>query len=73
MLNRVQTQKTLVSPLVIPSKTITYALQQARPLATIHLAPGQYTVEQGETFPLKLKTWHDSPGKTSPLEVKEWS
>lgn len=49
-----------------PFKTITYALQQARPLATIHLAPGQYTVEQGETFPLKLKPGMILQGNKSP-------
>lgn len=33
-------------------KTISFALKQAQPGATIQLAPGSYTVESGETFPL---------------------
>ena len=47
------TGKTQASPL----RTITYALQQApqNTTITIQLAPGQYTVEKGETFPIELK------------------
>lgn len=38
-----------------PYRTITYALQQAQPRTTIQLAPGNYTPESGEKFPLILK------------------
>ncbi len=39
----------------LPYRTITYALQQAQPRTTIQLAPGNYTSESGEKFPLILK------------------
>ncbi len=38
-----------------PYRTIAYALQQAAPGTTILLAPGTYSSETGETFPLQLK------------------
>lgn len=38
-----------------PYKTITFALQQATAGTIIQLAPGTYTRENGETFPLILK------------------
>jgi len=38
-----------------PYRTITYALQQAQPGTTIALAPGTYSAESGETFPLVFK------------------
>lgn len=38
-----------------PYRTITYALQQAAPGTTIQLAPGTYSQENGEVFPLVLK------------------
>lgn len=38
-----------------PYRTITYALQQAKPQNTIQLAPGSYTSQSGEKFPLVLK------------------
>lgn len=38
-----------------PYKTITYALNQAQPGTVIQLAPGSYTKESGETFPLFIK------------------
>jgi Protein of unknown function (DUF1565) len=39
-----------------PLKTITFALTQVKPTATvIQLTPGVYSKESGETFPLKLK------------------
>lgn len=38
-----------------PFRTITYALQQANPGSIIVLAPGTYTVDTGEVFPLTLK------------------
>jgi parallel beta-helix repeat protein len=38
-----------------PYRTITYALQQAQPGTTIALAPGTYSTESGETFPLVFK------------------
>jgi len=37
-----------------PYRTITYAIQQAKPGTVIQLAPGNYTAESGETFPLVL-------------------
>jgi len=37
-----------------PFRTITYAIQQAKPGTLIQLAPGNYTAESGETFPLVL-------------------
>lgn len=37
-----------------PYRTITYAIQQAKPGNIIQLAPGNYTAESGETFPLLL-------------------
>lgn len=37
-----------------PYRTITYALQQARPGTIIQLAPGNYTAETGEVFPIVL-------------------
>jgi parallel beta-helix repeat protein len=37
-------------------KTITFALTQAEPGTVIQLAPGNYTSETGETFPLTLKS-----------------
>jgi parallel beta-helix repeat protein len=38
-----------------PFKTITQALTAAQPGTVIVLAPGRYTAETGETFPLRLK------------------
>ncbi|BAB75307.1 DUF1565 domain-containing protein [Anabaena sp. FACHB-709] len=38
-----------------PYKTITFALNQAQPGAIIQLAPGNYSSETGEQFPLILK------------------
>ncbi|WP_413175238.1 DUF1565 domain-containing protein [Anabaena azotica] len=38
-----------------PYKTITFALSQARSNTVIRLAPGSYTKDTGETFPLLLK------------------
>lgn len=38
-----------------PYKTITYALNQAQPGTVIQLAPGKYTSETGEVFPITLK------------------
>lgn len=40
----------------LPYRTITYALQQAKPRTTIQLDPGSYTPESGEKFPLVLKS-----------------
>jgi len=37
-----------------PYRTITYAIQQAKPGTVIQLAPGNYTAASGETFPLVL-------------------
>jgi parallel beta-helix repeat protein len=39
----------------LPYKTITFALSQAKPNTVIKLAPGSYTKDTGETFPLLLK------------------
>ncbi|MBD2182269.1 DUF1565 domain-containing protein [Planktothrix sp. FACHB-1355] len=36
-------------------KTITFALKQAQPGTTIQLAPGSYTADSGEVFPLTIK------------------
>lgn len=38
-----------------PYKTITYALNQAQPGTVIQLAPGSYTGQTGEVFPLVIK------------------
>lgn len=38
-----------------PYRTISYALQQAQPGTTLVLAPGTYSSESGETFPLVFK------------------
>lgn len=38
----------------IPYRTITYALQQAAPNAILVLAPGTYSAQSGESFPLQL-------------------
>lgn len=38
-----------------PYRTITYALQQAQAGTVIQLAPGSYTADTGEVFPLVLK------------------
>jgi parallel beta-helix repeat protein len=38
-----------------PLKTITHALAIAQPNTVILLAPGNYTVQTGEAFPIKLK------------------
>ncbi|OKH28929.1 DUF1565 domain-containing protein [Chroogloeocystis siderophila] len=38
-----------------PFKTITYALSQAQPGTAIQLAPGTYSSETGEVFPLTIK------------------
>jgi parallel beta-helix repeat protein len=38
-----------------PVRTITYALQQAAPGTIIQLAPGSYTTDTGEVFPLIVK------------------
>lgn len=38
-----------------PFKTITNALNQAEPGTVIQLAPGQYTSETGEVFPIAIK------------------
>ncbi|MDX2096191.1 MAG: DUF1565 domain-containing protein [Leptolyngbyaceae cyanobacterium bins.59] len=38
-----------------PYRTITYALQQAGPGTVIQLAPGSYTQQTGEVFPLMMK------------------
>jgi len=54
--NPVQGQNTSGGGLSItsPLRTITYALQQARPGTTIQLAPGSYAQNNGEIFPLVL-------------------
>ena len=39
-----------------PYKTITFALQQAQPGTIIQLAPGNYSSESGEQFPLNVKS-----------------
>ncbi len=39
-----------------PFKTITQALQVAQPNTVIQLMPGTYSVETGESFPLKLRS-----------------
>lgn len=39
-----------------PFRTITAALQAARPGAVIQLAPGTYSTETGEVFPIKLSS-----------------
>jgi parallel beta-helix repeat protein len=39
----------------LPYKTITFALSQAKPNTVIKLAPGSYSKDTGETFPLLLK------------------
>lgn len=38
-----------------PYRTITFALQQAQPGTVIQLAPGSYTAQTGEVFPLTVK------------------
>ncbi|WP_392530284.1 DUF1565 domain-containing protein [Nostoc sp. C117] len=38
-----------------PYKSISFALSQAQPGAVIQLAPGNYSQESGETFPILLK------------------
>lgn len=38
-----------------PLRTITYALQQSQPGTVIQLAPGSYTKDTGEVFPLVLR------------------
>lgn len=38
-----------------PLKTITFALRQAQPGTVIQLAPGTYSAETGEKFPLRIK------------------
>lgn len=38
-----------------PFKTLTHALQQAQPNTVIQLAPGIYSPQSGEQFPLRLK------------------
>jgi parallel beta-helix repeat protein len=38
-----------------PFKTISFALQQAQPGTVIQLAPGTYSKETGEKFPLRIK------------------
>ncbi len=38
-----------------PFRTIAYALSQSTPGTVIQLAPGEYSEETGETFPLKIK------------------
>ncbi|MEM7726140.1 MAG: DUF1565 domain-containing protein [Cyanobacteria bacterium P01_A01_bin.45] len=37
-------------------KTITFALQQAQPGTLVQLAPGTYSAETGETFPLQVQS-----------------
>jgi len=39
----------------VPYRTINYALQQAQPGTVIRVAPGSYTSQSGEVFPLLLK------------------
>lgn len=39
-----------------PYRTITYALQKSQPGTVIQLAPGSYTKETGEIFPLTIKS-----------------
>ncbi|MFB2833361.1 DUF1565 domain-containing protein [Floridanema evergladense] len=41
---------------VAPYRTITFALQQAQPGTVIQLAPGSYTAQTGEVFPLTVKS-----------------
>jgi parallel beta-helix repeat protein len=38
-----------------PYRTITFALQQAQPGTVIQLAPGSYTAQSGEVFPLTVR------------------
>lgn len=38
-----------------PFRTITYALQQAKPNTVIQIAPGSYTKDTGEVFPLVVR------------------
>lgn len=40
----------------VPLKTITAALNQAQPGTIIQLAPGKYTSDSGEVFPLTIKS-----------------
>lgn len=39
-----------------PYRTVTYALQQAQPGTVVQLAPGSYTAQTGEVFPLIVKS-----------------
>ncbi len=39
-----------------PYRTLTYALKQAQPGTLIQLAPGNYTQESGEIFPIVIKS-----------------
>lgn len=39
-----------------PYRTITFALQQAQPGTVIQLAPGSYTAQTGEVFPLTVQS-----------------
>lgn len=56
-----------------PYRTITYALQQARGSTVIQLAPGSYTEQSGEVFPLTLKPGvilrGDEPNKGSTVVI----
>ncbi|HEY9750154.1 MAG TPA: DUF1565 domain-containing protein [Allocoleopsis sp.] len=38
-----------------PFRTLTYALQQAKPNTVIQIAPGSYTKDNGEVFPLVVR------------------
>lgn len=56
-----------------PYRTITYALQQATGSTVIQLAPGSYTEQSGEVFPLTLKPGvilrGDEPNKGSTVVI----
>lgn len=56
-----------------PFRTIAYALQQAAPGVTVQLAPGTYSQETGETFPIQMKPGvilrGDESGKGQSIQI----
>lgn len=53
----------------VPYRTITYALQQAKPGTIVQLMPGTYSQQTGEAFPLFVPPWVALRGDSSQAQA----